>query len=159
MSLHNKNPSPLPWYLSEIQEAGDIKYLIRSEDRNQFPTWIAELSNQEDHGLKNGELIVKAVNNHAALLAACKHAESRLEWIIDYTRRTGSSLLMASTEQATRKGELMIREAKELGKALGPIVKAIVDCKGDMPSGPQCACPSVACPVHGLPNGSASGGW
>ena len=23
----------------------------------------------------------------------------------------------------------------------------------------SCCCPSVACPVHGLPSGSASGGW
>lgn len=28
---------------------------------------------------------------------------------------------------------------------------------GPSPSG--CGCPSVACPVHGLPPGSASGGW
>lgn len=29
----------------------------------------------------------------------------------------------------------------------------------DNPSTYECSCPSVACPVHGLPNKSASGGW
>lgn len=67
--------SPIPWYLSEIMESqlDGIKYIIRSEDRNQFPTWIAELANHgPDNGKSNGELIVKAVNNHTALIHAAK---------------------------------------------------------------------------------------
>ena len=69
--------TPTPWVIQEFDS------IIEIQQRGDDPPALAELPATKT-GRANAELIVRAVNSHARLVAALEAAQDELSAIVDY---------------------------------------------------------------------------
>jgi len=89
--------TPTPWYASADGNGGDHIQSAAINENN----YVARVDAMDEQGFANTDLIIKAVNSHDALVAACEamRDSGMFDWEGAVAYKEEAALVMAALEQ------------------------------------------------------------
>ena len=89
--------TPTPWYASADGNGGEHIQSAAINENN----YVARVDAMDEQGFANADLIVKAVNSHDALVAACEamRDSGMFDWEGAVAYKEEAALVMAALEQ------------------------------------------------------------